>query len=293
MGKKHDMYINYDRSYKKRGRRNSSKVWKVFFAMIVISGFGLGAYFAFGSQLNIVNKNGHSGQNLSQNEGTASNNNQSDTNGKSAKPTITVTPTASPIVSPVTVQNSTGAGSDADQTQPDTRVPVEVKGLYVTGYTAGTSKINDLINIADSTEINALVIDVKNDDGRISYAMDSTTAKQIGAVTNGIADMPALIKQLKEKNIYTIARIVSFKDPLLAEKRQDLALKFSDGSLYRDSKGQCWVNPYKKEVWDYLMEVATQAAAIGFNEIQFDYIRFSTGGDIDKVDFGEEAKTKS
>jgi hypothetical protein len=165
-----------------------------------------------------------------------------------------------------------------------------VEGIYVTAPTAGTDYINHLIELADTTEINAMVIDVKDDHGKISYHMDSAMAKEIGSTTNTISDIDTLVKTLKEKDIYLIARIVAFKDPYLAEQRQDLAVKNPDGTLFRDSNGEAWVNPYKKDVWDYLAEVATEAAKAGFDEIQFDYIRFSTGQGISKADFGEEAK---
>jgi hypothetical protein len=138
-----------------------------------------------------------------------------------------------------------------------------------------------------------MVIDVKDDHGKISYEMNSAMAKEIGAVTDTISDIGTFIQTLKAKNIYLIARIVAFKDPLLAELRQDLAVKNQDGSIYRDDNGEGWVNPYNRGVWDYLIEIATQAAAAGFDEIQFDYIRFSTGKGISEADFGEEAKTKS
>ena len=135
----------------------------------------------------------------------------------------------------------------------DTRVPVQVKGLYISSTVANNSnKINKLMEVAENTEINALVIDVKDDDGKITYKMNSNMAQNIGATTNAIRDIEGLIKGLKEKGIYTIARIVAFKDPFLAESRHDLAIKNSDGSIYRDTNGECWVNPIGKRYGNIL-----------------------------------------
>lgn len=96
---------------------------------------------------------------------------------------------------------------------------------------------------------------------------------------------------LKARGIYTIARVVAFRDPYLAEKKPEWSLKNADGSLHRDNKGLAWVNPYRQEVWDYLVEVGTQAAKVGFDEIQFDYIRFATDSTMKQVAF-DEADTK-
>lgn len=170
----------------------------------------------------------------------------------------------------------------------------KVKGIYVTGPIAGTTKqMNKLIDLVDTTELNTMVIDIKNDSGEITYKMDQELVKEIGAGVGYISDIEGLVKKLKEKNIYLIARIVAFKDPILAEKKPEFGIKNKDGSLYRDNSGLCWVNPYKREVWDYLLDVAKHAVNLGFDEIQFDYIRFSTDKGIKNVDFGEEAKTKS
>ena len=166
---------------------------------------------------------------------------------------------------------------------------VRVKGIYVTGAMAGTSNMDNLIDLVDRTELNTMVIDVKNDEGRVVYDMDSAFVREIGAVKEYVSDMPGLIRKCKEHGIYLIARIVAFKDPFLAENRQDLALTDKNGSIFRDKSGLAWVNPYKREVWDYLLEIARQAASVGFDEIQFDYIRFSTDAGMSKVDFGEDA----
>ena len=166
---------------------------------------------------------------------------------------------------------------------------VKVKGIYVTGNMAGTSNMDNLISLVDRTELNTMVIDIKNDEGRVVYQMDSPIVSELGSAQKLVADMPALVKKCREHGIYLIGRIVAFKDPFLAENRPELALHNQDGSVFRDKSGLAWVNPYSREVWEYLMEIAAQAVAVGFDEIQFDYIRFSTDSGMSKVDFGPEA----
>ena len=302
------MYIDYGKSYRRRGRRDRSKLIRIILVILIAGGLGLGTYYAIKLQIN-TQEPGNFNRNttnqgmkadherLSGVEEEASANSNTDENNSTD-----TTMGTEPEGSDTSGGNPAGSGTETmTQAEPtnapeeqDSRIPTKVKGLYVTSKAAGTESIREyLIEIADATEINALVIDVKDDNGKITYSMDSPIAKNIKAVTNTVTDMEELVKELQAKGIYVIARIVAFKDPYLAEQRHDLAIKKKDGALYRDNNGECWVNPYNKEVWDYLVEVASKAAASGFNEIQFDYIRFSTGKGMDKVDFGEEALTKT
>lgn len=171
--------------------------------------------------------------------------------------------------------------------------PVKVKGIYVSGPVAGIDRMDELIALVDETELNAMVIDIKNDEGRVTYKMQTDKVLEIGAGIRYIPDIEALVQKCKEKNIYLIARIVAFKDPYLAELCPELAVKTKTGEVFKDKSGLAWVNPYKKEVWDYLLEVSREAARIGFDEIQFDYIRFSTDLKSDELDFGLEAQDKT
>ncbi len=174
----------------------------------------------------------------------------------------------------------------------DSRKPIQVKGIYVTASKAN-STIDELIDLVDQTELNTMVIDIKDDDGHITYMMNNSDVKEINAPRPYIEDLPGLIKKLKEKDIYLIARVVAFKDPVLAEAKPELALWNKDGTIFRDKDKLAWVNPYKHDVWDYLVSVASECAAIGFDEVNFDYIRFSTDSGMSKVDFGKEAETKT
>ncbi len=167
--------------------------------------------------------------------------------------------------------------------------PVKVKGIYVSGPIAGTAKMDELIALVDETELNAMVIDIKNDEGRVTYKMQTDQVLEIDAGVRYIPDIEELITKCKEKDIYLIARIVAFRDPYLAEQKPELAVHTADGQIFRDKNGLAWVNPYKQEVWDYLVEIAAETAKMGFDEVQFDYIRFSTDIKEEEVDYGAEA----
>lgn len=170
------------------------------------------------------------------------------------------------------------------QTIPD-REPVKVKGIYLGANAVGVSDFMDkVIKRIDETELNAVVIDIKDDYGRITYQMTGVPlVNELEAVQVKVEDMPAVIEKLKAHDIYCIARIVALKDPYIAERKPEWSLHLADGSLFRDNNGDAWVNPYKQEYWDYLVDVAKAAGEIGFDEIQFDYIRFCTERGIDEV----------
>lgn len=177
----------------------------------------------------------------------------------------------------------------------------KVKGIYVTGPKAGSAGMEDLIRLVDETELNAMVIDVKNDEGNVTFrltkeeiAQDIPVLDRISEMQAGIRyirDIQALMQELKEHNIYTIARIVCFKDPILAAAQPELALTKPDGKPVTDANGLAWVNPYRQEVWEYLTELAEMAADLGFDEIQYDYVRFPVGSDANAADYGEDMES--
>jgi hypothetical protein len=155
--------------------------------------------------------------------------------------------------------------------------PDSLRALYVNGWAAGSrSRMADLVRIADSTEINAFVVDVKESDTFLAY--DSTgiaLAKEIGADQRPASRwLPALVDTLRAHHIYPIARIVVFKDRMLAEKRPDMAIGHVNGGVWKDQKGKPWVNPYDRRVWDYNIAIAKEALDMGFEEVQWDYVRF-------------------
>ena len=172
----------------------------------------------------------------------------------------------------------------------------KVKGIYVTGPKAGSAGMEDLIRLVDETELNAMVIDVKNDEGNLTFRLTNEEIPQDIPVLDRISEMQAgiryirdiqtMMQELKDHNIYTIARIVCFKDPILAAAQPELALTKPDGKPVTDANGLAWVNPYRQEVWEYLTELAEMAADLGFDEIQYDYVRFPVGSDADAADYG-------
>lgn len=185
------------------------------------------------------------------------------------------------------------AESASATAQADTRKPVSVKGIYLASKPlASESFMNSFWNNMDNTELNAVVIDIKDDYGRITYDMQGAAmVDELGSVDVVISDMPSLMKKFKEHGIYTIARIVSMRDPYIGEAKPEWCLTNADGSVYKDNSGNTWINPYKTEYWDYLLDIGRACARDGFDEIQFDYIRFCTDKGADDCAF-DEADTK-
>lgn len=168
------------------------------------------------------------------------------------------------------------------------RVPVKVKGVYISAYVAGTaSMMENVVAELDRTEANTVVIDLKDDFGRVVCEMDSPLIQELGSVKVYVQDMPALMGELKDHGIYAIARIPAFRDAWLGEVRPEWCVQKSDGTVFKDRDGNAWVNPYKEEAWDYLVEIGTQAKALGFDEVQFDYLRFCTERGMQDVTFDE------
>ncbi|MCL6589751.1 MAG: putative glycoside hydrolase [Firmicutes bacterium] len=159
-------------------------------------------------------------------------------------------------------------------------VPERVYGVYSTAWTAGISKIDSIINFIKENGLNSLVIDVKDDTGIISYPSNVPLAMQIGAGSKRISDIKGLIARVKKAGIYPIARIVVFKDPLLARSHSEWAVRDKNGGLWKDRKGMIWVDPNNREVWKYNVEIAKEAINLGFSEIQYDYVRFLSDGKI-------------
>jgi hypothetical protein len=154
--------------------------------------------------------------------------------------------------------------------------PFIPKALYLTYYGIGDKSLRgSALTLVKETELNSFVIDVKGDRGVITYKSSIPLASVIGAQKLVIVrDIRALIQSLKERGIYTVARIVVFKDNVLGMARPDLAVKTQDGKIFHDRENLIWLDPSNKEVWDYNIDIAVEAAQNGFDEIQFDYVRF-------------------
>jgi len=178
--------------------------------------------------------------------------------------------------------SSTARAKDSIAPRVITRVPTPdtLRGLYVNRWAALGRKLNDLIGVAKRTEINALVIDVKDDRGFVLYRSSVPLAREIGADTAdghwmSAAKLRAVLDTMAAHKIYPIARIVVAKDPLLARKKLDLAIKRkSDLKPWLDKNGKPWLDPHQRVVWQYAVDLAREAHELGFSEVQFDYVRF-------------------
>lgn len=178
--------------------------------------------------------------------------------------------------------SSTSRGKDSIAPPVITRVPAPdtLRGLYVNRWAALGRKLTDLIGVAKRTEVNALVIDVKDDRGFVLYRSKVPLAREIGADTAdghwmSSAKLRAVLDTMAAHKIYPIARIVVAKDPLLAAKKLDLAIKRkSDLKPWLDKNGHPWLDPHQRAVWQYAVDLAREAHELGFSEVQFDYVRF-------------------
>ena len=155
----------------------------------------------------------------------------------------------------------------------DSTAPKIVRALYVNRWASQSRRrMAKLIATADSTEINAFVIDMKDEFGLNFKTSNPEFAKNAGHAS--VANVAALLDTLKAHKILPIARLVAFKDSVTARVHPEWTIRRSDGSIWRDKKGIAWVNPYHHELWEYNIGVAEELVKMGFGEIQFDYIRF-------------------
>ena len=171
----------------------------------------------------------------------------------------------------------------ADTAQPVKLTPLDPKALYLTVYGIAAPFLRDpALELIEKNKFNALVIDIKGDRGLIPYPSKLPLAAKANALTlRTIPDLKELVTTLKKKNLYLIARIVTFKDTLLAASHPEWAIHGPGGALWKDREGLSWIDPFKKAAWEYPISVAEEAAAAGFDEVQFDYIRFpDTGGGV-------------
>ncbi len=180
-----------------------------------------------------------------------------------AVPAVTTSPGALPTDTPAAAVSPAAPGD----------LPI-VRGLYVNRFAAQSAKrMRKLIAIADSTEINAFVIDVKDEFGLNIASQDPMVQKNAGKA-GVIPNVRQLLDTLKAHQILAIARIVTFKDSVAARVNPNNVIRKPDGSPWRDKQGLTWVNPYDEEIWEYDLRVAEEAVRLGFGEVQFDYIRF-------------------
>ena len=166
--------------------------------------------------------------------------------------------------------------------------PFVAKGIYLNFgflWPEQADLLKENLDLVDRTELNAVVIDVKADKGYIGFDSKLPVARQIGAFDSHVVDVRQIVAECKRRGIYTIARLVIFKDSVLAEGKPEWAVHTSKGALWYDDIGMAYGDPMRKEVWDYNVGLAVEAAQLGFDEIQFDYIRFPSDGDITETTY--------
>lgn len=170
--------------------------------------------------------------------------------------------------------------------------PEAVKAIYMTSWVAGNPSFREkLVKIADETEVNSIIIDIKDYTGRIAFKVEDEMLQEVGAVENRIPDVREFIKLLHDKGIYVMGRISVFQDPYYVSKYPEFAvIRESDGEVWGDYKGISWLDAGSKQVWDYTVAIAKEAYANGFDELNFDYIRFPSDGNMNDIayPFSEE-----
>jgi hypothetical protein len=214
---------------------------------------------------------------------------------------ITLAALAIPALAPghQTAENSPDAVS-ADVLPSDLRASPEgvkvdqtgyVKGLYMSYSAVGNEEFrNHVKQLLETTELNAVVMDFKGDWGYLTFPTQVAVAKEIGADRAvALQDPTEFLQWLKDHRIYLIARIVVFKDDLLAQAYPELAVTDSyTGGVWQDGEGLAWADPNYHVTWDYNVALAAEAADMGFDEVQFDYVRFPTDGSISRATFALE-----
>ncbi len=187
-----------------------------------------------------------------------------------------------------TVEKAPNDNDDIAPQRPLENPPEIIKAAYATGWTAGgVQGLNRMIDLINSTELNAIVIDIKDYSGQLSYRTDIPQVEEYGKDRElKILRPNAMIKKLHDNGIYVIARQTIFQDPILANARPDLALTSSTtGKQWKDNLKVMWMDPAGKETWDYNILIAKDALARGFDEINFDYIRFASDGNLNDIKY--------
>ncbi len=168
------------------------------------------------------------------------------------------------------------------------QTPEPLKAIYMTSWVASDKKIRaKLVKMVDDTEINSVVIDIKDYTGNIVFPVEvNSPLKKFGSEQVRVSDMRDFIESLHKKGVYVIGRVAVFQDAYFVNHRPDLAVKNSAGTkIWKDRKGISWIDVGAKEYWDYIIEIAKESRKIGFDEINFDYIRFPSDGNMDDISF--------
>lgn len=162
-------------------------------------------------------------------------------------------------------------------------LPVEVRGIYWTAFTAATKRADELIVYMKKTGLNAVVIDLKMDNGQLAFLPNDKTLVPYMMKKPAIQDLEGLLKKLADDQIYRIARIAVMRDSAFGVVHPNAALQYAGGSIWRDKTGSAWADPTSPELVTYSLALAREAYARGFDEVQFDYVRFASDGKISSI----------
>jgi len=175
------------------------------------------------------------------------------------------------------------------------KTPEPLKGIYMTQCVASMPSFRDkLAKLIGETELNAVVIDIKDYSGTVSFETGNSEIDNLNKNASGckVKDMKGLVESLHEKNIYVIGRVTVFQDPLYVKAHPELAVKRkSDGGIWKDRKGISFIDVGAKPFWDYIVSIATSAYTLGFDEINFDYVRFPSDGNMEDIYFSHTGST--
>ncbi len=161
-----------------------------------------------------------------------------------------------------------------------------VRGFYLPSILVSSqSRMEEYFRMIEETEINAVVIDIKDDRGWITYETDLDAPREYDAVDARLGDLEQLASELADRGIYAIGRLVVFKDDRLALARPDLTITVSGTGSWRDRTGAYWIDPYSREVWEYNNDIAVEVIEKGFPEVQLDYVRFPTDGNVRAAEY--------
>lgn len=177
--------------------------------------------------------------------------------------------------------SASGGNVDSQPSQPVDTPAVETSGypviraLYLNRFAPQSArKMRHLFSIADSTEINGFVVDMKDEFGLNYRSSNPKIAKNAGGTHGYVGNVRALVDSMKAHGVVPIARIVAFKDAVAARENPEWTIRREDGSIWQDKEGLAWVNAHDRDVWEYNLQVAEELVRLGFQEIQWDYIRF-------------------
>ena len=173
--------------------------------------------------------------------------------------------------------------------------PDYARAIYLTAYSAGNDDFRkSIIDNMQGSHINTVVIDIKDYSGYILYNSELPKLQEIDAIRYRMKDVQKILDDFHQAGIYVIARQTVFQDPVLAEARPDLAFKTWQGNIWYDNKNLAWVDPSKQEAWQYNLAIAEEATNLGFDEINFDYMRYPSDGNMANMNYNlPENKTKT